>query len=157
MNEFVTALDRVQSFLKGYPDLQVVLFDSSTHTAEAAANTLGVAVGQIAKSLIFLADENPVLIVTCGDKKINTKKFAKTLCAKKIKFADAPLVSSLTGFEPGGVSPVGLLHQVPIYLDRSLYDYPVVYAAAGTDNSALPVKPSRLQEITKAEIVDVSQ
>lgn len=157
MTDSVTALDRVQSFLKHYPDLQVVLFDSSTHTAETAAQTLGVAVGQIAKSLVFLADDQPVLVVTCGDKKIDTKKFARTLSVKKVKFADSPLVYSVTGFEPGGVSPVGLLQQLPIYLDRSLYEYPVVYAAAGTDNSALPVKPARLQEITQAKIVDVSQ
>lgn len=150
-------LKRVQKFIEQYPDLKVILFESSTHTAELAAHTLKVAVGQIAKTLVFVADGNPLLIVTCGDKKVNTKKVAKLVAAKKVKFADAATVMELTGFSPGGVSPVGLLKVIPVYLDRSLYNYDIVYAAAGTANSALPVIPERLREITGAQVIDVCQ
>jgi Cys-tRNA(Pro) deacylase len=153
----MSSLERVQKFIEPFPDLQIILFDTSTHTAELAAATLGVAAGQIAKTLVFIADENPVLIVTCGDKKVNTKKFAKAIGVKKVKFASAEVVQELTGFSPGGVSPVGLLQYLPVYLDNSLYIYDIVYAAAGTDNSALPVKPDRLQEITGAKVVNVCQ
>ena len=148
-------LARVKQFLSRYPDLEIILFDSSTHTSELAAQALGVTPAQIAKTLCFLADGRPVLLTTCGDKRTDVKALAKALGAKKIKFADAETVETATGFPPGGVSPVGILPGVPLYLDRSLWDFAIVYAAAGTANSALPVSPDRLKEITGAEVVDV--
>lgn len=148
-------LERVKMFLRSFPDLEIILFDQSTHTSELAAQALGVTSAQIAKTLVFLADAQPLLVVTCGDKKINTKKLAKELGVKKIKFADAQTVIEATGFPPGGVSPIGLTNDIPLYLDQSLWDFTVVYAAAGTANSALPVSPDRLCEITGAKVVDV--
>ena len=147
-------LARVKDFVSQYDDLQIILFDTSTHTSELAAETLGVAVGQIAKSLVFLADGEPVVVVTCGDKKVNTKQLARQIGCKKLKFADSTTVEETTGFPPGGVSPVGLLTPLPVYVDKSLYQYDVVYAAAGTANSVLPVSPARLQEVIGAEVVD---
>lgn len=151
----MSPLERVQEFIDSYPELKIVLFDSSTHTAELAAQTLGVTAAQIAKTLVFLADAKPLLVVTCGDRKVDTKKLARELGVKKVKFADAETVLAATGFTPGGVSPFGLPEEIPLYLDKSLYLFDVVYAAAGTANSALPVKPQRLQEITGAKMVDV--
>lgn len=148
-------LARVKQALTQYPDLKIILFEESTHTSELAAQALGVTSGQIAKSLVFMADGQPLLVVTCGDKKVNTKLLAKAVNAKKIRFADAEQVAEHTGFPPGGVSPLGLLTDIPVYLDQSLYDYDVVYAAAGTANSALPVFPERLKEVTGAEIINV--
>lgn len=148
-------LERVKLFLKPFPDLKVILFDQSTHTSELAAEALGVKPAQIAKTLVFLADAQPLLVVTCGDKKINTKKLTKVLGVKKVRFADGETVTESTGFSPGGVSPIGLLKDVPLYLDQSLWDFDLVYAAAGTANSALPVSPDRLCEITKAKVIDV--
>ncbi|HMM20345.1 MAG TPA: YbaK/EbsC family protein [Selenomonadales bacterium] len=148
-------LERVQQFIRSYPDLKIVLFDSSTHTSELAAQAVGVTVAQIAKTLVFLADGQPVLVVTCGDRKVDTKRLAKELGVRKIKFANAELVEETTGFPPGGVSPVGLATKIPLYLDKSLYDFEVVYAAAGTANSALPIPPGRLCEITGAKVIDV--
>ena len=151
------ALEKVKQALAPYPDLQIVLFDESTHTSELAAAAVGVEVAQIAKTLMFLADGAPVLVVACGDRKINTKKLGKELNAKKVRFADADSVLRHTGFAPGGVCPFGLDESIPICLDRSLYDYDIVYAAAGTANSALPVAPERLREILVAKVVDVAQ
>jgi len=148
-------LDRVKKFLSPFPDLKIILFDQSTHTSELAAEALGVTPAQIAKTLVFLADAEPLLVVTCGDKKINTKKLGKVVGAKKVRFADAQTVMDATGFPPGGVSPIGLVTDVPLYLDQSLWDYKIVYAAAGTANSALPVSPDRLCEITGARVIDV--
>lgn len=150
-------LNRVKNYLSKFPDLSIVLFDSSTHTAEMAAETLGVTVGQIAKTLVFEADGKPVLVVAAGDKKVNTKQLSKKLCVKKIRFASAETVMAVTGFPPGGVAPVGLQQSIPVYLDHSLFAYLIVYAAAGTPNSALPVSPERLQEITNAQVIDVCQ
>ena len=150
------ALDRVRKAIEAYPDLKIILFDESTHTSELAARTVGVSVAQIAKTLMFLADGRPVLVVTCGDRKIDAKKLGKTLGAKKVRFADAESVFQATGFEPGGVCPFGVDASVEICMDQSLYDYDVVYAAAGTANSALPVAPERLREIINARIVDTA-
>jgi prolyl-tRNA editing enzyme YbaK/EbsC (Cys-tRNA(Pro) deacylase) len=71
-------------------------------------------------------------------------------------FADADSVCRLTGFEPGGVCPFGVDSSVELCIDRSLYEYDIVYAAAGTANSALPIAPDRLREIIGARIVEVS-
>lgn len=152
-----TALEKVKQALAPYPDLQIVLFDESTHTSELAAAAVGVEVAQIAKTLMFLADGNPVLVVACGDRKINTKKLGKEVGAKKVRFADADSVLAYTGFAPGGVCPFGLDNSITICLDQSLYDYEVVYAAAGTANSALPIAPERLREILAARVIEVSQ
>jgi len=148
-------LERVKKFLSRYPDLQIILFNSSTHTSELAAQALGVTPAQIAKTLCFLADGRPVLLTTCGDKRTDVKALARELGVKKVKFADAETVAAATGFPPGGVSPVGILPGVPLYLDRSLWDFDIVYAAAGTANSALPISPDRLREITGAPVIDV--
>lgn len=148
-------LDRVKKFLVPFPDLKIILFDQSTHTSELAAEALGVTAAQIAKTLVFVADAQPLLVVTCGDKKINTKKLTKILGARKVRFADGQTVTDATGFPPGGVSPIGLLNDIPLYLDKSLWDFAIVYAAAGTANSALPVSPDRLCEITGAQVIDV--
>lgn len=151
----MSALERVQQFVEQYSDLEIILFNSSTHTAELAAETLGVAVAQIAKTLAFVADGQPFLLVTCGDRRVDTKRLAKTLGVRKVKFADTALVESVFGFSPGGVSPVGLLNPAPIYLDKSLYDFDIVYAAAGTANSALPIQAERLREVTSGKVIDV--
>jgi Cys-tRNA(Pro) deacylase len=148
-------LERVKQFLTKYPDLQFHLFDASTHTADLAAQALGVTPGQIAKTLLFLADGKPLLVVTCGDRRVDTKKLAKIFGAKKLKFADGDTVLALTGFPPGGVSPIGSLLPIPVYVDQSLYQYDIVYAAAGTANSALPISPDRLLEITEGSLIDV--
>lgn len=148
-------LDRVKKFLSPFPDLEIILFDQSTHTSDLAAQALGVTPAQIAKTLVFVADGEPLLVVTCGDKKINTKKLTKVLGARKVRFADGQTVADSTGFPPGGVSPIGLANDIPLYLDQSLWDFTIVYAAAGTANSALPVSPDRLCEITGAQVIDV--
>lgn len=150
------ALDRVKKAIEPYPDLKIILFDESTHTSELAAKAVGVEVAQIAKTLMFLADGNPVLVVACGGRKIDAKKLGKILGAKKVRFADAQSVLETTGFEPGGVCPFGLDSSIELCMDQGLYDYDVVYAAAGTANSALPVAPERLREIIGARIVDVA-
>ena len=150
------ALDRVRKAIEPYPDLEIILFDASTHTSELAAQAVGVEIAQIAKTLMFLADGNPVLVVSCGGRKIDAKKLGKALGAKKIRFADADSVLQATGFEPGGVCPFGVDESVLLCVDKGLFDFDVVYAAAGTSNSALPVAPERLREIIGARIVDVT-
>ena len=155
--DFLESYNRVKESLEPYDNLEIKLLPDDTSTAELAAKALGTEPGQIAKTLCFLADGEPVLIVACGDKKIDTKKFGKQLGAKKMKMADAELVLEVTGFAPGGVCPFALLKPVPVYLDRSLFDYDVTYIAAGTPHSALPIAADQLAAITGGTGVEVSK
>ncbi len=145
---YAASLQRVQESLKVYPELEVKILPGSTHTAELAALALGTTPGQIAKTLCFLADEEPVLIVACGDKKIDTKKWSRAIEVKKIKMADPETVMRITGFAPGGVCPFALQQQTPIYLDNSLKKYDITFIAAGTPHSALPISAAMLELIT---------
>lgn len=129
--EYETSLKRVQESLQAYPELEIKILPGSTHTAELAAQALGTTPGQIAKTLCFLADGKPILIVACGDKKIDTKKWGRAIEAKKIKMADAETVMQITGFAPGGVCPFALRQQVSVYLDNSLKEYDITFIAAG--------------------------
>jgi Cys-tRNA(Pro) deacylase len=151
-----SALARVKQAVAAFGDLKIIEFDADTSTAELAAQALGVTAGQIAKSLCFVGDGEPFLVIAAGDRKIDTRKLSRQLGKKKVRFADAPTVVSATGFNPGGVCPFALKTPVQVYLDESLFRYDVVYAAAGTANTALPATPGRLREITGAGTVDAA-
>ncbi len=145
----------IQKFLDSFDlGVKIIEFKVSTKTSELAASALGVEVGQIAKSMLLMADEQPVLFVTCGDVKINTNRIRKLVGARKIKFADAETVERVTGYPVGGVSPFKPAGNVKILLDKTMDRYEVVYAAAGTAFSAVPVTLGQLEEITGGEIVD---
>jgi prolyl-tRNA editing enzyme YbaK/EbsC (Cys-tRNA(Pro) deacylase) len=126
-------------------------FDAgSTATAETAARMLGVAVGQIAKSLLFAGRDGKYYMVLCaGDKRVSSS-LMKRLVGCKVSMADAATALAVTGFPPGGVCPFGV-KDVKVFLDASLKAYETVYPAAGTDSSGVPVSWERLREITEAE------
>lgn len=147
---------KVQVYLEQYNmSIKVIEFKTCTKTSDLAAQALGVEVAQIAKTLVFLADNEAVLVVTCGDMKVDQKKLKKLLVAKKVKFADPDKVLEITGYPVGGVCPFNLIQPVRILLDRSMARFELVYAAAGTSSSAVPVTLEQLQIITKGEIVEV--
>ncbi|HHY06811.1 MAG TPA: YbaK/EbsC family protein, partial [Clostridia bacterium] len=98
--------------------------------------------------------EQAVVVVTCGDLKVDTKKLKKAVGFKP-KFASSTEVKALTGFSPGGVCPFALLKPLPVFLDISMKRFPVVYAAAGTPNSAVPIEFSRLVTLTNGQICNV--
>ena len=142
--EYETSLKRVQESLQAYPELEIKILPGSTHTAELAAQALGTTPGQIAKTLCFLADGKPILIVACVE-------------AKKIKMADAETVMQITGFAPGGVCPFALRQQVSVYLDNSLKEYDITFIAAGTPHSALPISAEMLEKVTGGSWVDATK
>ena len=152
----MTPLDRVKEFLaKISSPPEIIIFEQDTSTSALAAQALGVEVGQIAKSLVFTGKNGEaVMVVTCGDVKVDTKKL-KNLVGFKPKFATGAEVEALTGFSPGGVCPFALLTDLPIYLDVSMKRYAVVYAAAGTHNTAVPLEFHRLLAITGGQSCDV--
>jgi prolyl-tRNA editing enzyme YbaK/EbsC (Cys-tRNA(Pro) deacylase) len=110
---------------------EVVILPDSVHTAALAAEALGCEVGAIANSLLFDADGSPVLILTSGAHRVDTRKVAALLGVSKLKRASPDFVREHTGQVIGGVSPIAHPAPVPTYLDSWLRRYDVVWAAAG--------------------------
>jgi prolyl-tRNA editing enzyme YbaK/EbsC (Cys-tRNA(Pro) deacylase) len=138
----------------GHPHAPILL-GIAARTAQEAADALGIAVGQIAKSVIFRrkSDERAVLVVTSGDKRVDEKKVAALV--GPVGRADADFVKAATGFSIGGVSPVA--HATPplTLIDRELFRFEEVWAAAGHPNGVFKLTPAQLESLTGAPVADV--
>lgn len=133
---------------------EILTFDQSSATVELAAQALGCEPERIAKTLSFLVMDEPVIIVTAGDQKVDNRKYRNTFQAKA-KMIPAPLVEEYTTHEVGGVCPFGLPDGTRIYLDSSLKRFKTVYPACGSHNNAIELSCDQLENITGAEWVDV--
>lgn len=158
LNERPEGFQRVARALaeRGHPHAPLWL-EVSARTSQEAADALGVQVGQIAKSVIFRrkADEVAVLVVTSGDKRVDEKKVAAIVGA--LGRADADFVKARTGFTIGGVSP--LAHATPpvTLIDRELFRFDEIWAAAGHPNGVFRLSPAQLEALTGAPVADVVQ
>ncbi len=134
---------------KGMLD-RVIRLEDSTATVTQAAEALGVEPGMIAKTMSFLQNDQPVLILTEGTAKIDNRKYKDTfhLKAKMIPFEE---VEHWIGHAPGGVCPFGINEGVVVYLDESLRQFEVVYPAAGDDHSAVKLSVDELEQICGAK------
>lgn len=150
-------IEKVRKYLKSRnPELKIIVLEDDTSTSFLAAQALGTEVGQIAKSILFKTkDENFMMIVSAGDARIDNKA-VKELTGSRVRMANAEEVEQVTGFSIGGVCPFALQQEVPIFLDESLKRYDVVYAAAGTANTALPISFEELCRITGGQPCRVS-
>ncbi len=128
-----------------------------TSTAEAAALAVGAPVGSIVKSLVFLADGAPLLVLVAGDRRADVKLLRATLGLSKsrLRIAQPGEVLALTGFEVGGVPPVGHERAVRTLIDRTLGRFAKVWAAAGTPHAVFPIEFERLVAITQGEVMDL--
>jgi Cys-tRNA(Pro) deacylase len=152
------SLERVRQYFKDNGlDISVVELDKSTRTAQLAAEAIGTELGSIVKSLVFLADGKPALVLVAGDRRADTKKLAQVLEAKKVKIADAETVRAETGFAIGGVPPVGHHTPLPTIIDRSLSRFETVYAAAGSPRAVFPIAYDTLLQISAGQVVDVTE
>lgn len=144
----------------GHPHAPTMLSDAA-RTAQQAADTLGVQLGQIAKSIIFRrkSDERAVLVVTSGDLRVDEKKVQAIVCAEggKLGRADAEFVKAKTGFSIGGVSPLAHAEEPVTLIDERLFRFDVVWAAAGHPHAVFPLTPDQLQRYTGAPVADVTQ
>ena len=140
----------------GHPHAPVYL-EVAARTAQEAADALGVSVGQIAKSVVFRrkSDEAAVLVVTSGDKRVDERKVAALVGA--IGRADADFVKAKTGFTIGGVSPVGHAAPPVSLIDRELFRFDEIWAAAGHPNGVFRLSPKQLGALTGAPVHDVVQ
>lgn len=142
-------IERVRKYLaEKNPRLQIIELEDNTSTAPLAAQALGLEVGQIAKSILFKTkNDHYLMVVSAGDVRLDSKAIKETV-GQRVRMADPEEVLQVTGFQIGGVCPFALPNPVPIYLDESLLRYELVYAAAGTANTALPISFQELMEIT---------
>lgn len=133
-----------------------VLTDTAKSASEAAAG-LGIEVGQIASSLIFkLPDDSPLLIITSGRHRVDTKLVATTLGVDELERVDADYVKEKSGFSIGGVSPIGWLNPPAlILLDEALGDYPIIWAAAGHPHAVFPTTFNELQTVLNPKVLRV--
>ena len=131
---------------------EVHVLSDSARTAQEAADALGILVGQVASSIVFkLDDESPLLVITSGRHRVDTKLVAEKLGVAKLHRVDADYVTEKSGFSIGGVSPVGWVSQATILIDEALNDYEVVWAAAGHPHSVYPTTFAELLECTGAK------
>lgn len=131
---------------KGYED-RIMVFDVSSATVELAAIAVGTEPEKIAKSLTFMVDGKPVMVLCAGDAKINNSKY-KEFFHTKAKMLSPDEVSTLIGHDIGGVCPFGVNEGVEVYLDDSLKRFEVVYPACGSANSAVKLSIKELEEVS---------
>jgi len=148
-------MNRFESWLSD-SDIGVTVkqFPSGTRTAVDAARAVGCDVGQIVKSLVFVAAGRPVVALVSGANRLDEGRLAAVAGAPVTK-ADAEIARTATGYAIGGVPPFGHASDVPVFMDRDLLDHEVVWAAAGRPDSVFEISPERLRELSQAEVVDL--
>lgn len=141
----------LSQLLEGF---EVKRFPEGTRTAEDAARAIGCSLGQIVKSLVFVAAGRPVVALISGVNRVDPERLGR-LAGLPVAKADADTTRAATGFSIGGVPPFGHLQALPIYVDRDLLGYGVVWAAAGRPDSVFAIGPDRLLEMTGGSLADL--
>ena len=142
--------------------LEIKVFDESTHTAADAAATVDAELGQIVKSLVFVApgeDGNlePVICLVSGPNRVDVARLAAVTGDRDIRRATAREAQELTGFVIGGIPPFGHIRAVRTIMDPDLGRFPVVWAAAGTSTAVFPVPPATLRILANATVAPITE
>ena len=147
---------RVEKFLKDFDQtLEVIVLENSARTAQDAATALGCEVGAIVKSLLFKTEDDFTLCLVAGDKRCSLNKLKKIKNIKNVSMASPENVKTQTGYTIGGVSPVGHLNKLEIFIDKSLERFNELFAAAGHPNCIFKINFSNIQKITNGKIEDI--
>ncbi len=152
--------DDVQAALNALGvDTRVTRFEQSTATAQQAADAIGTQLGSIVKSICFVVGDQPVLVLAAGDRLIDDRKLGNLygIGRKKVRIADFQTTVLATGYEPGGVSPVGHPETLPVLVDATLQRFRRVFVAAGAPNAIFPIDLADLVRITGSKFVDVAK
>ena len=136
-------------------DVELKTLEESTATVQEAAAAVGCDAGQIAKSILFVVDGEPVVVVASGAHRIDTDKVCDALDCAEVRQASAHEVRAATGFPIGGVPPIG--HGLPVVFDTTLLDYDVIYAAGGDPNTLFEVAPRELAGSLHALVAPVGE
>jgi prolyl-tRNA editing enzyme YbaK/EbsC (Cys-tRNA(Pro) deacylase) len=141
--------------------IEVTVFDESTHTAAEAAAAVGVDVGQIVKSLVFVIPTpdglEPLLCLVAGHNRVDVARLAAVTGAAEVRRASAREAHDLTGFSIGGIPPIGHARPIRVIMDPDLGRYPVVWAAAGLPTTVFPVPPGTLRILSNATVAPIAE
>lgn len=137
--------------------IEVRRFPEGTKTAPDAARAIGCEVGQIVKSLVFVAEGRPVVALTSGANRVDTARLAVLVGAAEARRATPEEARAATGFAVGGTPPFGYPEPVREFLDRDLTAHEEIWAAAGTSDSLFRITPEELQRAAQAEVADLKQ
>ena len=149
---------RVEKILNDFdPNLDVVILEQTARTANDAATALGCNVGAIVKSLLFKIGDKFCLCLVSGDKRCSLNKLKKKLSEKDVLMASPEEVKQVTGYTIGGVSPIGHLVKIKIYMDKNLERFSKVFAAAGHPNAIFGISFFELKKLTNAEVDDLTE
>ena len=147
---------RVEKFLKDFDkSLEVIFLENSARTAQDAATALGCDVGAIIKSLLFKTEDSFILCLVSGDKRCSLNKLKEIKNKKDVSMASPEDVKTQTGYTIGGVSPVGHLNMVEIFIDKSLKRFNELFAAAGHPKCVFKIDFVNIQKITNGKIKDI--
>ena len=149
---------RAEKILKEFdPNLNIIILKDTARTANDAATALGCNVGAIVKSLLFKSGDKFCLCLISGDKKCSLNKLKKKLNEKDVSMAKPEDVKIITGYTIGGVSPIGHLNKIKLYIDKNLERFSQVFAAAGHPNAIFGISYSELKRLTNAETDDLTE
>ena len=149
---------RVQKKLDEYnKELKAIVLNSSARTAQEAAESLNTEVGSIVKSLLFKIEDGFVLCLVSGDKRCSLNKLKKIKIQKDISMANPDQVKEVTGFTIGGVSPIGHLQEIEIFIDKELSRFKYIYAAAGHPNCIFKIDFDNLIKITNGSVKNITE
>ena len=141
--------------------LEVRTFDESTHTAVEAAAAVGAELGQIVKSLVFVAPtaegDEPILCLVAGHNRVDLARLAAMTGSPDVRRATAREARELTGFSIGGIPPIGHERPIRVIMDPDLERYPVVWAAAGLSTAVFPVPPATLRVLSDAMVAPIAE
>ena len=138
-------------------NLKVKILEKTARTAKEAANALNCEEGAIVKSLVFKTETEFLVCLISGDNRCSLNKLKKVIKKKDVSMARADDVKAQTGFTIGGVSPVGHINDLDIIIDKTLERFQIVYAAAGHPNSIFKIDISKLKELTKGRVEDITE
>ena len=151
-------IKRAEKSLKEFDRKQkIIVLKNTAKTALEAASSLGCEVGAIVKSLLFRTENTFTLFLIAGDKRASLNKIKKTLNIKDASMASADDVKKITGYTIGGVSPIGHLNHVDIFIDNSLERFTSLFAAAGHPNCVFEISYPDLQKITNGSIKEITE
>ena len=147
----------IETALSAGLEIEVEYFPAGTRTAGDAARAVGCDVAQIVKSLVFMADGDPLLALVSGANRVDTEKMAAAVRAADVRRADGDEARAATGVAIGGVPPFGHARPVAVLIDRDLLAYDRVWAAAGLPDAVFPIAPDALVSVSQGTVADLAE
>jgi Cys-tRNA(Pro) deacylase len=155
---FTLGVETLEAFIESHGiQARIIRLNVPTPTVEAAADALGTTTDKIVKSLLFLVEGQPVLVITPGTNRVDYRKIARHygVGRKRVKLADPATVFAMTGYEVGAVPPFGHLRSLDIILERSIFLQEIIFAGGGSEEALLEVRPEEILSVTAATTLDL--